>query len=281
MRGGAQAVTAPDAPEGVDVDKPSAARIYDWYLGGTQNWAVDREFGRRAEKVWPLIRPMSRENRAFMNRVVRAALDAGIRQFVDLGSGVPTAGNVHEIVRDHLPARVVYVDYEPVAAAHSRVILEGEDATDWAGIVERDIRDPEAIFADEITQELIDWSQPVCLLMITVLHFLGPGDRPDELVAAYRDQLAPGSWLAVTHATCRDDAPPARAAEVRRFVDAYQDTSNPAYLRSADEIRPWFGGWPLLEPGMSALPDWRPDEPVTEFAAEVRPFAWGAVAVKP
>ncbi|MGW4397498.1 SAM-dependent methyltransferase [Amycolatopsis nivea] len=274
-------MTAPDAPQGVDVDKPSAARIYDWYLGGTQNWAVDREFGRRVEKLWPLIRPMSRENRAFMNRVVRAALDAGIRQFVDLGSGVPTAGNVHEIVRDRLPARVVYVDYEPVAAAHSRVILEDEDATEWAGIVERDIRDPDAIFADEITQELIDWSQPVCLLMITVLHFLGPGDRPEELVAAYRDQLAPGSWLAVTHATCRDDAPPERAAEVRRFVDAYKDTSNPAYLRSDKEILPFFGGWPLLEPGMSALPDWRPDEPVSEFAAEVRPFGWGAVAVKP
>ncbi|WP_116200981.1 SAM-dependent methyltransferase [Amycolatopsis circi] len=274
-------MTAPDAPRGVDVDKPSAARIYDWYLGGTQNWAVDREFGRRVEKVWPLIRPMSRENRAFMNRVVRAALDAGIRQFVDLGSGVPSAGNVHEIVRDHLPATVVYVDYEPVAAAHSRVILEDENATEWAGIVERDIRDPEAIFADEVTQELIDWSHPVCLLMITVLHFLGPGDRPDELVATYRDQLAPGSWLAVTHGTCRDDAPPERAAEVRAFVDAYRDTSNPAYLRSDDEIRPFFGGWPLLEPGMSALPDWRPDEAVTEFAAEVRPFGWGAVAQKP
>ena len=274
-------MTAPDAPDGVDVDKPSAARIYDWYLGGSQNWAVDREFGKRAEKMWPLIRPMSRQNRAFMNRVVRAALDAGIRQFVDLGSGVPTAGNVHEIVRDRLPASVVYVDYEPVAAAHSRVILEDEGADEWAGIVERDIRDPEAIFGDEITERLIDWSQPVCLLMITVLHFLGPGDRPDELVATYRERLAPGSWLAVTHGTCRDDAPPERAAEVRAFVASYRDTSNPAYLRSAEEIRPWFGGWPLLEPGMSALPDWRPDEPVAEEDGELRPFAWGAVGVKP
>ncbi|WP_245633714.1 SAM-dependent methyltransferase [Amycolatopsis jejuensis] len=274
-------MTAPDAPKGVDVDKPSAARIYDWYLGGTQNWAVDREFGRRAEKLWPLIRPISRANRAFMNRVVRSALDAGIRQFLDLGSGVPTAGNVHEIVRERLPASVVYVDYEPVAAAHSRLILDREGATGWAGLVQRDIRAPEAIFADEITERLIDWSQPVCLLMITVLHFLGPDDHPGELVATYRDRLAPGSWLAVTHGTCRPDAPPERAAEVRAFVDAYRDTSNPAYLRSADEIRPWFGGWPLLEPGMSALPDWRPDDPVSALDAEVRPFAWGAVARKP
>jgi O-methyltransferase involved in polyketide biosynthesis len=278
-------MTADEVPVGVDVEKPSAARVYDWYLGGDQNWAVDREFGRRVEKVWPLIRPISRQNRAFMNRVVEAALDVGIRQFVDLGSGVPTAGNVHEIVRDRLPAdepaTVVYVDYEAVAAAHSTLILEREDATDWAGLAQRDIRDPAAVFADEATQRLIDWSEPVCLLMITVLHFIGPDDDPDGLMATYRAKLAPGSWLAVTHGTCTDDAPPERAAEVRRFVDAYRDTSNPAYLRSAEEILPWFGGWPLLEPGLTALPDWRPEQAVSAVEAETRPFAWCAVARRP
>ncbi|MFI5605952.1 SAM-dependent methyltransferase [Amycolatopsis sp. NPDC051903] len=278
-------MSAPEAPAGVDVEKPSAARVYDWYLGGDQNWAVDREFGRRVEKVWPLIRPISRQNRAFMNRVVHAALDAGIRQFVDLGSGVPTAGNVHEIVRERLPederATVVYVDYEPVAAAHSRLILEREGADEWAGLVQRDIRDPKALFADETTQRLVDWSEPVCLLMITVLHFIGPDDDPDGLMATYRSKLAPGSWLAVTHGTCRDDAPPERAAEVKAFIEAYKDTSNPAYLRSDAEILPWFGGWPLLEPGMSALPDWRPEQPVSVLEAETRPFAWCAVAERP
>ena len=278
-------MTANEVPIGVDIEKPSAARVYDWYLGGTQNWAVDREFGRRVEKVWPLIRPISRQNRAFMNRVVEAALDAGIRQFVDLGSGVPTAGNVHEIVRDRLPADepavVVYVDNEAVAAAHSTLILEREDATDWAGLAQRDIRDPAAVFADEATRRLIDWSEPVCLLMITVLHFIGPDDDPDGLMATYRAKLAPGSWLAVTHGTCTDDAPPERAAEVRRFVDAYRDTSNPAYLRSAEEILPWFGGWPLLEPGLTALPDWRPEQAVSALEAATRPFARCAVARRP
>jgi O-methyltransferase involved in polyketide biosynthesis len=278
-------MTADEVPVGVDIEKPSAARVYDWYLGGDQNWAVDREFGRRVEKVWPLIRPISRQNRAFMNRVVEAALDAGIRQFVDLGSGVPTAGNVHEIVRDRLPederAAVVYVDYEAVAAAHSTLILEREDATDWAGLAQRDIRDPVAVFDDEATRRLIDWSEPVCLLMITVLHFIGPDDDPDGLMATYRAKLAPGSWLAVTHGTCTEDAPPERAAEVRRFVDAYRDTSNPAYLRSAEEILPWFGGWPLLEPGLTALPDWRPEQTVSAVEAETRPFAWCAVARRP
>ncbi|MGW4525964.1 SAM-dependent methyltransferase [Amycolatopsis sp. NPDC004378] len=276
---------APLAPAGVDTDKPSAARVYDWYLGGNQHWAVDREFGRRVEKVWPLIRPISRQNRAFMNRVVSAAVAAGIRQFVDLGSGVPTAGNVHEIVRDQLPAgeraSVVYVDYEPVAAAHSRLILEREGASDWAGLVERDIRQPKGIFEDDVTRELIDWSRPVCLLMITVMHFIGPSDGPDRLVAEYRAKLAPGSWLALTHGTCRDDAPPARAAEVRRFIEAYQATSNPAWLRSAAELLPWFGGWPLLPPGMTSLPDWRPETPPNAIDTETRPFAWCAVARRP
>jgi hypothetical protein len=277
--------TAPIAPAGVDTDKPSAARVYDWYLGGNHHWAVDREFGRRVEKVWPLIRPISRQNRAFMNRVVTAAMEAGVRQFVDLGSGVPTAGNVHEIVRDLLPederASVVYVDYEPVAAAHSRLILEKEGATDWAGLVERDIRRPEEIFADPVTSSLIDWSRPVCLLMITVMHFVGPSDDPEGLMATYRSKLAPGSWLALTHGTCRDDAPPERAAEVRRFIDAYRDTSNPAWLRSAEELLPWFGGWPLLPPGMTSLPDWRPEEPPNVIDLETRPFAWCAVARRP
>jgi O-methyltransferase involved in polyketide biosynthesis len=277
-------MTGPEAPDGVDTDKPSAARVYDWYLGGTQNWAVDREFGQRVERLWPLIRPISRQNRAFMNRVVRAALDAGIRQFVDLGSGVPTAGNVHEIVHDRLPgeeAKVVYVDYEPVAAAHSTLILEQDEATEWAGLVQRDIRAPEEIFADETTQRLIDWDQPVCLLLITVMHFIGPDDDPEGLLEQYRARLAPGSWMGLTHGTCREDAPPVQAAEVRRFVEAYKDTSNPAWLRSDEELLPWFGGWPLLEPGLTSLPDWRPATEPTSLDAQTRPFAWCGVAVKP
>src|SRR5438067_9489970 len=132
--------SAPPAPAGVDTDKPSVARTYDWFLGGTHNYAVDREFGRQVLSLFPLVQPIARSNRAWMNRVVRAAVDAGIRQFLDLGSGVPTVGNVHEVVRDALPAGeragVVYVDYEEVAAAHARITLETEGATDWAGFIQ-------------------------------------------------------------------------------------------------------------------------------------------------
>ncbi len=273
---------APIAPKGVDTEKPSAARVYDWFLGGSHNWAVDREFGRRLEALWPLFRPVAQQNRAFMNRVVAAALDAGIRQFVDLGSGVPTVGNVHEIVRDRVDeGRVVYVDYEPVAAAHSTLILEQEDATDWAGLVQADMRDPDAVFAAEATRRLIDWSEPVCLLMIAVLHFVGPDDDPAGLVARYRRQLAPGSWLGFTHAGVADDAPPDRAEQARTFAAAYKNTSNPVWLRSDEEIVSWFGDWPLLPPGISPLVDWRPVRKPDSLDAETRPFGRGAVAVHP
>ena len=273
---------APVAPKGVDTEKPSAARVYDWFLGGSHNWAVDREFGRRLESTWPMFRPVAQQNRAFMNRAVAAALEAGIRQFVDLGSGVPTVGNVHEIVRDRVgEGRVVYVDYEPVAAAHSTLILEQEDVTDWAGLVQADIRDPDAVFAAEETRRLIDWSEPVCVLMIAVLHFVGPDDDPAGLVARYRKQLSPGSWLALTHATVADDTPPARAEQARNFVAAYANSSNPLWLRSDEDILPWFGDWPLLPPGISPLVDWRPDRKPDSLDAETRPFGRGAVAAHP
>jgi O-methyltransferase involved in polyketide biosynthesis len=276
--------TAPTAPAGVDTEKPSAARIYDWYLGGDQNWAVDREFGRRVEQLWPLIKPIARQNRAWMNRVVEAALDAGIRQFVDLGSGVPTVGNVHEIIRRRLPedddATVVYVDYEPVAAAHSTLILERDEATDWAGLVQRDLRDPRAIFRDEETRRLIDFEEPVCVMLISVLHFLGPDDHPDKIVEAYRAQVAPGSWLALSHA-CIEDAPEESLEDVTRLLAAYKDTSNPMWHRTRAEITPWFADWKMIEPGLSRLPDWRPDHELTELEAKASPFGWCGVAEKP
>ena len=275
--------SAPRAPEGVDTEKPSAARIYDWYLGGTQNWAVDREFGRRMEQQWPLVKPGARQNREFMNRAVRAALRAGVRQFIDLGSGVPTAGNVHEVVEAELaeddPATVVYVDYEPVAAAHATLILEESMATDWAGIVQADMRDPKAVLHHATTRQLIDFDKPVCLMMMAVLHFVGPDDGPEELVGTYRDALATGSWLAISQMSEGDGAGEALDG-LRWFVEQYRKTSNPVWLRDRDDIVPLFGDWTLLEPGITHLPDWRPDRQLNALEAEARPFAWCGVAEK-
>ncbi|MEV4596463.1 SAM-dependent methyltransferase [Amycolatopsis sp. NPDC049253] len=279
-----QPASAPKAPEGVDTEKPSAARIYDWYLGGTQNWAVDREFGRRVEQQWPLVRPGAKQNREFMNRTVRAALKAGIRQFIDLGSGVPTAGNVHEVIDAELDdddrATVLYVDYEPVAVAHATLILEEEAATDWAGILQADLRDPTAVLRSPTTREFIDFSRPVCLLMMAVLHFVGPDDDPEGLVKAYRDALAPGSWLSISQMSEGDGDGPALEG-LRWFVEQYRKTSNPVWMRDRDDIAPFFGGWPLLEPGIVHLPDWRPERELNAVEAEARPFAWCGVAEKP
>ncbi|WP_158890954.1 SAM-dependent methyltransferase [Amycolatopsis anabasis] len=276
--------SAPDAPEGVDTEKPSAARMYDWYLGGDQNWAVDREFGRRVEAIFPLIKEVARQNRQFLGRVVRAALDAGFRQFLDIGSGVPTVGNVHEVVAENLPegeeATVVYVDYEPVAAAHATLLLERHGATGWAAMVQEDLRNPENIFRDPTTRRLIDFRKPVCLLMVAVFQFVGDDDHPVDLVERYRRELAPGSWLALSHLAC-DEASPADQAAIREFVDAYVHTSNPAWLRDRSEVEPLFGDWPLIEPGLTHLPDWRPDRAPNPLEAKARPFWWCGVAEKP
>jgi O-methyltransferase involved in polyketide biosynthesis len=276
----------PEAPPGVDLEKPSPARIYDWYLGGTQNWAVDREFGRRIEQLWPHAKHGSRHNRQFMNRAVRAALDAGIRQFIDLGSGVPTVGNVHEVVREHLPeserASVVYVDFEAVAAAHARLILERENATGWAALVQHDMRQPSAILDAPETRRLIDFDRPVCLLMVAVLHFVGPDDNPEALIRTYTDLLCPGSWLALSHMTVPED--PEAAKGVLRFAEQYKTTANPVWLRPRDHIASWFDELTLLEPGVTHLTDWRPDSAPDNLPprdAAARPFAWCAVAEKP
>jgi hypothetical protein len=278
---------APPAPKGVDIERPAASRIYDWYLGGKTNYAIDREFGKRAEVTFPLIKPLAQGNRWWMNRVVQAAADAGIRQIIDLGSGVPSVGNAHTVLRGALPngekSSVLYVDYEDVAAAHARVALEQDDATGWAGVVQQDLRNERKILDDPETRRLIDFDQPVCLLFVAVLHFLGPQDRPEDVVQRYAKRLAPGSWVAISHITCDDDAPTESAEMVRRFVASYRDTTNPLWLRSRDEMRHLFpAGWPLLEPGLVHPPNWRPDGG-TLLAEDDKAgvFGWCGVAEKP
>ncbi|NKQ56242.1 hypothetical protein HFP15_25520 [Amycolatopsis sp. K13G38] len=268
---------APEAPGDVDLDKPSTARIYDWYLGGTNNYAVDRHFGEQADRQFPLIKPLAMSNRQWLGRVVRAALAEGITQFLDLGSGVPTVGNVHEIAPG---ARVVYVDYEPVAVAHSELILERQEAGDRAGIVRADFRDPDYVLDHETTREVLDFSKPICVLMVSVLHFVGGADNVPGIIRRYRWRLAPGSWLAASHITT-DDAPAEGAAQISALAESYRDTQNPAWLRDKAEFTSWFDGFELVEPGIVHLTDWRPDSPEVLFPdlepESVRPFYWSGV----
>ncbi|MGH3795863.1 MAG: SAM-dependent methyltransferase [Pseudonocardiaceae bacterium] len=283
---------APSAPLAVDVTRPNAARIYDWYLGGGANYAIDREFGKKVADLWPHVKGVARQNRGFLRRAVINALDAGVRQFLDLGSGVPTVGNVHAIARHHLPAgeqvKVVYVDYEHVAAAHAQVLLENEKATDWAGVLQADMRDPGTVLDHDVTDTLLDRREPICVLMIAVLPFVGGNDNVPDLLTEYTRRLAPGSWLALTH-IASDEASAEDQMAVEAFRKAYDNTSNPLWVRDYDEMSGWFRGlhgWSLFDPGVVHLADWRPERDSSPEQGsspeqeQLRPFAWCGAAEK-
>lgn len=273
-------MTMPSDPDGdygprsLDLSVPSAARIYDWYLGGAHNFVVDREFGARIEQALPSVKPMAAANRSFLRRVVRYLLDRGIRQFIDLGSGIPTAGNVHEIAQAaSAEARVVYVDYEPVAYTHARRLLHGNPL---ATIVQADLRQPEAILDHPRTRQLIDLSRPVGLLMIAVLPFVPDRDDPAGLISTYRSRLAPGSYLAISHLSDQI-APPDLATQLATLVDSYQGADQGLVMRTREQIAAWLNGTEVVPPGVVPLTEWYPDQP--ESGDEIsRYIGWGVVA---
>jgi SAM-dependent methyltransferase len=239
-------------PEGLDTDRPSVARLYDFFLDGTHNFAVDRELARKLLAVEPNARHIVAENRAFLGRAVRFLMSVGIRQFIDLGSGIPTQENVHEIAQRGDPdARVVYVDNDPAAVAHSRRLVRGNSR---ATVIEADLRDPDAITGHPEVRGLIDFSRPVGLLMVTVLHFVPDSDDPARVVGKFAAALAPGSYLAISHAT--HETAPCAAAQVE---DLYRNTTAAARTRTGAEIMRFFDGLDLVEPGLVYLPLWRPD----------------------
>ncbi|MET9682845.1 SAM-dependent methyltransferase [Streptomyces coeruleorubidus] len=243
------------APRSIDISVPSVSRMYDYYLGGSHNFEVDREAARKAMEFMPGLPKIMQANRAFMRRAVRYAADQGISQFLDIGSGIPTFGNVHEVARAARPgARVVYVDHDPVAVAHSQAVLEGEDD---AGVVAADLLKPQEILRSPEVERLIDLNQPVALLLVAILHFVEDEDDPYGAVAELREALAPGSLLVLTHASYEGiPLPPERAGGA---VNVYQDIRSPLIMRSREEIARFFEGYDMVEPGLVAMPRWRPD----------------------
>ncbi|MCX4766850.1 SAM-dependent methyltransferase [Streptomyces sp. NBC_01275] len=243
------------APRSIDVSVPSVSRIYDYYLGGSHNFEVDREAARRAMEFMPGLPKISQANRAFMRRAVRYAVGEGITQFLDIGSGIPTFGNVHEVAQAASPgAHVVYVDHDPVAVAHSQAVLAGHDTVD---VVAADLRKPREILSSPQVQHLIDPDRPVALLLVAVLHFVEDADEPYAAVAELRDALAPGSLLVLTHASYEGiPLPPERAEGA---VDVYKDIRNPLIMRSRDKIARFFEGYDMVEPGLVPMPHWRPE----------------------
>ncbi|WP_328535548.1 SAM-dependent methyltransferase [Streptomyces sp. NBC_00344] len=246
------------APQGIDLSVPSVSRIYDYYLGGSHNFEVDREAARKAMEFMPGLPKVMQANRAFMRRAVRYAVERGITQFLDIGSGIPTFGNVHEVAQSIEPeARVVYVDHDPVAVAHSKAVLEGNDRT---GVLAADLRKPQEILDSPEVAGLLDLDRPVALLLVAVLHFIEDADDPYAAVVALREALAPGSLLIVTHASY--EGIPVLQEQAGGAVGVYRNIRNPLVMRSSEEVARFFAGYELVEPGLVAMPDWRPDTPV-------------------
>ncbi|AOS63443.1 SAM-dependent methyltransferase [Actinoalloteichus hymeniacidonis] len=235
---------------GIDLDRPNAARMYDYYLGGAFNFAADRELADKALQVMPWMRQAVSANRSFLGRAVRYCVQQGIRQFVDLGSGIPTVGNVHEIAQ-HAAAdcRVAYVDNEPVAVAHSRHLLA---ANPLATVTHADLRDPAAVLAEPTVRELIDFTAPVAVLAVAVLHFIPDEQRPEEILAAYRSVLVPGSHVVISHVT--DDHDPVQARAATRV---YQQANTPVLTRTRAQLEAMSAGMTLVEPGLVDATEWR------------------------
>jgi hypothetical protein len=262
------------APGEVDLERPSAARVYDYYLGGYHNLAVDREFAEQAMLAMPELPLIMRTNRAFLRRSVRHLVTRGIRQFLDLGSGIPTVGNVHEIAQAAAPeARVVYVDKDPVAVAHSQVMLEGNDN---AAVLLADMRDVESVLASDPVAQLLDLSQPVGVLMFAVLHFVEDDELARQTVRGYLEAVPAGSYLVVSHGT--HETVGERGKQVERL---YTRTDNPFYPRNQAQVERLAEGLELVEPGVVYLPSWHPDSPEEVEDHPERSSTYAMVARKP
>ncbi|MEV4508220.1 SAM-dependent methyltransferase [Dactylosporangium sp. NPDC049525] len=233
----------------VDSSVPNVARMYDYYLGGYHNFAVDREAAEKILAIFPDTPAAARTNRRFLQRAVRHLAQAGVRQFLDIGTGLPTQGNVHEMT----DGKVVYVDNDPVAVAQARSLVDGLDRVSVACA---DLRDPEALLADPHVAEHLDFTEPVAVLMVSILHFVPDEAHPGDLIARLRDATAPGSHLVVSHLTL-DGVPAAPAAAGQQV---YRQSSAPLAPRTKAAIAALFDGYELLEPGLVWLGDWRPDD---------------------
>jgi hypothetical protein len=239
-------------PAGIDMDVPSAARVYDFLLGGGHNFRADRAVGEKVLQILPNGGHIAGSNRSFLRRAVLVMVEQGISQFLDLGSGIPTVGNVHEIAQKASPdSRVVYVDYDEVAVAHSELLLEGNDN---AAVVAADFCRPDRVLTAAESTGVLDFGQPIGLLMVAVLHFVPDEKDPRGVVARYRDAVAPGSLVALSHLTA-DHKP----TEMAAVADAMSHTRDPMYFRPYDAVVSMFDGLELIEPGVVSAPHWRPE----------------------
>ncbi|MFC4592417.1 SAM-dependent methyltransferase [Sphaerisporangium corydalis] len=258
-----------DPPEPFDTNTPSVARMYDYFLGGKDNFAIDRERAEEVIRSAPHVPLMARANRAFLGRAVRfLAGERGIRQFLDIGTGLPTQENVHQVAQGIDPrARVVYVDNDPIVLGHASALLTGNPNTH---VMAGDLRRPWKIVSDPHVRGVLDFAQPMAVLLCAVLHFIGDEDDPYELVSRLVGAMCPGSYLVVSHAE--------NHRELSEVAGSYEGASASVVLRSWVEIAGFFDGLELVSPGVVYLPLWRPDGPV--FFEDNRVRAYGGIGRK-
>ncbi|GLZ14578.1 hypothetical protein Acsp04_48130 [Actinomadura sp. NBRC 104425] len=247
-------MSADDWHRRVDPSKPHPARMYDYFLDGKDNFEADRKAAEQVLRIAPEARLMALENRAFLGRAVRFLAAAGIRQFLDIGTGLPTQGSTSEVAHEVAPdARIVYVDNDPMVLVHARALLADRDAKSTV-VVEGDVRDPDAILGHPDVRAVIDFDQPVAVLLVAILHFIRESEDPVGIVERFKRVMAPGSYLVISHGT--HDFDPERSAEA---VRPYANATAPAVGRSGAEIKRFFDGLEMVDPGLVQLPLWRPD----------------------
>jgi O-methyltransferase involved in polyketide biosynthesis len=261
----------------LQLDRPHSARMYDYYLGGRTNFTADREAVGKVMAAFPAALVAARANREFMHRSTRYLAQAGLRQFLDVGTGIPTQPNLHEVAQLVAPdARIFYVDNDPIVLAHAASLLQSnpQGSTDY---VQADLTQPDAVLASPVLRRALDLRQPVALSLNAVLHFISDAHGAHEIVDRLKDALAPGSALIISHGTA--DFAPDEAAQASRI---YQAAGTSAQPRSLVDVELFFRGWDLVEPGITTTHRWRPDDTghlsdITDAEAGV----YGAVARKP
>jgi hypothetical protein len=240
-----------EAPRGIDTSVAHSARVYDWWLGGKDNYARDRELGQMIVDLVPMTPASARANRAFLHRAAGMVAGAGVRQFLDLGAGLPTVENTHTVVQRIDPGnRVVYVDYDPIVIVHARALLEGFGPT---SVVAADIRDPQAILTHPEVTAVVDFTKPVCVLAVAVMHFLTDKEDPHAVVARLREAMAPGSYLVLSHITGDGTSQAEQVITMMR-----ERMADPPTLRNRAEVVGLFDGFELLDPGVVPVHRWRP-----------------------
>ncbi|MDR0344215.1 MAG: SAM-dependent methyltransferase [Nocardiopsaceae bacterium] len=271
--------SAPSVPPGVDPNVPAPARLYDYYLGGTHNYPVDREAAEQIRKLIPELSDAAWANRGFHQRAARWIALQDVRQFIDIGSGLPTVGNTHEVVQRVDPAmRVVYVDHDPLVLAHSAPLLAGQRRT---RAIQADLRKPDQLLSHPDLTGLIDFSQPTGLMMTWVMHFVADSDDPQGLVARYLAALAPGSYLALSHVT-NEKTPPASVAAAEAL---YAKASEQLYFRPRADVQRFFDGLELISPCPNTAAevvhtgDWGAEDPELADSDGSR-WSWCGVARK-